>query len=244
MRATSRTKGLAGSEPAREADDGPYRSRGRWDQTRSSTCITSRPGRQGPWKRTTGSNPRPSAWEADALPTELRPRLALTIASDSPMALIRAVLLVALVALAAGCALAEDSEDHEAGAAVKALLEKEYFGDYGWAWTDSIPGTSGSSRARSTTKPPRHRRPGHSRVGRRPGRRGLAADRVRLPPNTPAKEVQVRVVTDESEYTADYHVVGPETSGAGCSPTGRRAGSNARIAPNKLPVETEEGLHG
>ena len=25
-------------------------------------------------KRTTGSNPRPSAWEADALPTELRPR--------------------------------------------------------------------------------------------------------------------------------------------------------------------------
>ena len=28
-----------------------------------------------------------------------------------------------------------------------------------------------------------------------------------LPPNTPAKQVQVRVVTDESEYTAAYHVV-------------------------------------
>ena len=50
------------------------------------------------------------------------------------MALVRAVLLVALVALAAGCALTEDSEDHEAGAAVKTLLEKEYFGDYGGAW--------------------------------------------------------------------------------------------------------------
>ena len=28
-----------------------------------------------------------------------------------------------------------------------------------------------------------------------------------LPPNTPAKQVEVRVVTDESEYTAAYHVV-------------------------------------
>ena len=40
------------------------------------------------------------------------------------MALARAVVLLALLAFAAGCALTEDSEDREAGAAVKTLLEK------------------------------------------------------------------------------------------------------------------------
>ena len=124
------------------------------------------------------------------------------------MARARAVLLVALLALAAGCALTEDSEDHEAGAAVKTLLEREYFGDYGgaWGWLH-----------------PRHQRL-VTREEYEECRRGIEVQGTLesvvvldvedspltvygLPPNTPAKQVQVRVVTDESEYTADYHVV-------------------------------------
>ena len=124
------------------------------------------------------------------------------------MACARAVLLVALLALAAGCALTEDSEDHEAGAAIKTLLEKEYFGDYGGAW-DRLH--------------PRHQRL-VTREEYEECRRGIDVQGTLesvvvldvedspltvygLPPNTPAKQVQVRVVTDESEYTADYHVV-------------------------------------
>ena len=124
------------------------------------------------------------------------------------MALARAVLLVALVAVAAGCALTEDSEDHEAGAAVKTLLEQEYFGDYGGAW-DRLH--------------PRHQR-FVTREEYYECRRGIdvqgTIDSVvvldvqdapltvfGLPPRTPAKAVEVRVVTDENEYTADYHVV-------------------------------------
>jgi hypothetical protein len=124
------------------------------------------------------------------------------------MACARAVLLFALLALAAGCALTEDSEDHEAGAAVKTLLEREYFGDYGgaWGWLH-----------------PRHQRL-VTREEYEECRRGIEVQGTLesvvvldvedspltvygLPPNTPAKQVQVRVVTDESEYTADYHVV-------------------------------------
>jgi hypothetical protein len=124
------------------------------------------------------------------------------------MARARAVLLVALLALAAGCALTEDSEDHEAGAAVKTLLEQEYFGDYGGAW-DRLH--------------PRHQRlvtrEEYDECRRGIDLRGTLESVVvldvgesplivyGLPPNTPAKKVQVRVVTDESEYTADYHVV-------------------------------------
>ena len=124
------------------------------------------------------------------------------------MACARAVLLVALLALAAGCALTEDSEDHEAGAAVKTLLEKEYFGDYVGAW-DRLH--------------PRHQRlvtrEEYDECRRGIDLRGTLESVVvldvgesplivyGLPPNTPAKKVQVRVVTDESEYTADYHVV-------------------------------------
>jgi hypothetical protein len=124
------------------------------------------------------------------------------------VAFVRAVLLVALLALAAGCALTEDSEDHDAGAAVKTLLEKEYFGDYGGAW-DRLH--------------PRHQRL-VTREEYEECRRGIDVQGTiesvvvldvedspltvyGLPPNTPAKEVQVRVVTDESEYTASYHVV-------------------------------------
>ncbi len=124
------------------------------------------------------------------------------------MAFVRAFLLIALLALAAGCALTEDSEDQEAGAAVKTLLEKEYFGDYGGAW-DRLH--------------PRHQRL-VTREEYDECRRGIDVQGTLesvlvldvddspltvygLPPNTPAKQVQVRVVTDENEYTADYHVV-------------------------------------
>ena len=124
------------------------------------------------------------------------------------MVFARAILLIALVALAAGCALTENSEDQEAGAAVKTLLEKEYFGDYGGAW-DRLH--------------PRHQRL-VTREEYDECRRGIDVQGTiesvvvldvedspltvyGLPPNTPAKQVQVRVVTDENEYTADYHVV-------------------------------------
>ena len=124
------------------------------------------------------------------------------------MARARALLLIALLALAAGCALTEDSEDQEAGAAVKTLLEKEYFGDYGGAW-DRLH--------------PRHQRL-VTREEYDECRRGIDVQGTiesvvvldvedspltvyGLPPNTPAKKVKVRVVTDETEYTASYHVV-------------------------------------
>jgi hypothetical protein len=124
------------------------------------------------------------------------------------VAFVRAFLLVALLAVAAGCALTEDSEDRDVGAAVKTLLEKEYFGDYGGAW-DRLH--------------PRHQRL-VTREEYDECRRGIDVQGTLesvlvldvedspltvygLPPNTPAKKVQVRVVTDESEYTASYHVV-------------------------------------
>ena len=124
------------------------------------------------------------------------------------MAFVRAFLIIALLALAPGCALTEDSEDQEAGAAVKTLLEKEYFGDYGGAW-DRLH--------------PRHQRL-VTREEYDECRRGIDVQGTiesvvvldvedspltvyGLPPNTTAKQVKVRVVTDESEYTADYHVV-------------------------------------
>ena len=124
------------------------------------------------------------------------------------MALARTLLAVALVALASGCALTEDSENHDAGAAVKTVLEMEYFGDYAGAW-DRLH--------------PRHQRL-VTREAYEECRSGIdvrgTIDSVLildvqdapltvygLPPRTPAKRVKVRVVTDESEYTATYHVV-------------------------------------
>ena len=124
------------------------------------------------------------------------------------MALARILLSVVLAALAAGCALTEDSEDHDAGTAVKTLLEQEYFGDYGGAW-DRL-------------------HPRHQQVVTRQEydecRRGIDVQGTiesvvvldvedapltvyGLPTRTPAKRVRVRVVTDETEYTAGYHVV-------------------------------------
>ncbi|MDQ3777934.1 MAG: hypothetical protein M3310_03570 [Actinomycetota bacterium] len=124
------------------------------------------------------------------------------------MAVVRTLLALVLGALAAGCTLTEDSADHEAGAAVKRVLEQEYVGDYGGAW-DTL-------------------HPRHQRFVTRPEyeecRRGIdvagtiesvlildVQDRpltvYGLRPRTPAKAVKVRVVTDEREYTATYHVV-------------------------------------
>jgi hypothetical protein len=129
------------------------------------------------------------------------------------MAVARALLVLVLAALAAGCALADDSEDHEAGSAVKRVLEQEYFGDYGGAW-DTL-------------------HPDHQRLVTRQEyetcRRGIdvqgtidsvvvldVRDRplsvYGLSPRTPAKQVEVRVVTDETDFTSTYHVVNVEDS--------------------------------
>jgi hypothetical protein len=117
-----------------------------------------------------------------------------------------AVLL--LCVLVSGCALEENTQDHEAGTAVKDVLEREYGGDYGTVWNSLHP---------------RHQR----LVTRREYeecRRGIDVEGtiesvlildVRdeplviygLRPRTPSKAVKVRVTTDESEYTASYHVV-------------------------------------
>jgi hypothetical protein len=124
------------------------------------------------------------------------------------MAAVSALTVVLLLSLVAGCALSEDEQDHEAGAAVKNVLEHEYVGDYGAAW-DALH--------------PRHQRL-VTRAEYDECRRGidvagtletvLILD-VRdepltvygLRPRTPSKEVDVRVATDETEYTASYHVV-------------------------------------
>jgi Cu2+-containing amine oxidase len=129
------------------------------------------------------------------------------------MAVARILLAAALAVLTAGCALSEDSEDHEAGTAVKRVLEQEYFGDYGGAW-DTL-------------------HPDHQRLVTRQEyfdcRSGIdvqgtidsvvvldVRDRpltvYGLTPRTPAKQVEVRVVTDETDYTSTYHVVNVEDS--------------------------------
>jgi hypothetical protein len=129
------------------------------------------------------------------------------------MDLARILLVVALAVLAAGCALSEDSEDHEAGTAVKRVLEQEYFGDYGGAWDTLHP-----DHQRLVTREEYH-----------DCRRGIdvqgtidsvvvldVRDRpltvYGLTPRTPAKQVEVRVVTDETEYTSTYHVVNVQES--------------------------------
>jgi hypothetical protein len=124
------------------------------------------------------------------------------------MALPRPLILVLLAVAVAGCALTEESDDQEAGAAVKTVLEQEYFGDYGGAW-DRLH--------------PRHQR-FVTREEYFECRRGIDVQGTiesvvvldvvdtpltvfGLPAATPAKRVKVRVVTDENEFTADYHVV-------------------------------------
>jgi hypothetical protein len=124
------------------------------------------------------------------------------------MAAFRILTALLLLALTAGCALNEDEGDHDAGTAVKDVLEREYVGDYAAVW-DRLH--------------PRHQRL-VTREEYEECRRGidvvgtletvLILD-VRdepltvygLRPRTASKAVDVRVTTDESEYNATYHVV-------------------------------------
>jgi hypothetical protein len=115
---------------------------------------------------------------------------------------------VALTALACSCALSENETDREAGAAVKQVIEREYVGDYGAVWDQLHP---------------RHQR-FVTRAEYEECRRGIdvlgTLESVLildvndepltvygLRPRTPSKAVKVRVTTDESEFTATYHVV-------------------------------------
>jgi hypothetical protein len=124
------------------------------------------------------------------------------------MPLVRALLIALLIALVAGCSLGDDPENREAGVAVKRVLEQEYFGDYGGVWD---------------TLHPRHQRL-VTREAYEECRRGIDLTGTiesvvvldvedtpltvyGLRPRTPAKRVEVRVLTDESQYTSSYHVV-------------------------------------
>jgi hypothetical protein len=120
----------------------------------------------------------------------------------------RILILALAAALVAGCTLSENGEDRTAGAAVKELIENEYVGNYGTAW-DSLH--------------PRHQRfvtrPEYEECRRGIDVRGTIESVLvlsvedqpltvfGLPPDTPSKAVRVRVTTDETEYTATYHVV-------------------------------------
>jgi hypothetical protein len=124
------------------------------------------------------------------------------------MAVARLLTVALLIALAVGCALDENEQDHEAGAAMKEVLEREYVGDYRTVW-DSLH--------------PRHQRL-VTRDEYEDCRRGIdVAGTIEsvlvldvrdepltvygLRPRTQSKEVDVRVTTDETEYTSSYHVV-------------------------------------
>jgi hypothetical protein len=117
-------------------------------------------------------------------------------------------LLLLAAAILAGCAFNEDEADHDAGAAIKQHVEREYFGDYGGAWD---------------TLHPRHQRFA-TRQEYFDCRRGIDIEGTLesvlildvedapltvygLPPRTPAKRVNVRITTDEGAYTASYHTV-------------------------------------
>jgi hypothetical protein len=117
-------------------------------------------------------------------------------------------LAVVLAALAAGCTLTEESEDHEAGTAVKRVLEQEYVGDYGGAWDTLHP-----RHQRFVTRPEYEEcRRGIDVVGKIESVlildvRDRPLNVYGLRPRTPAKAVKVHVVTDAREYDATYHVV-------------------------------------
>jgi hypothetical protein len=124
------------------------------------------------------------------------------------MAVARLLLTVLVAAIAAGCALSENEEDHEAGAAIKRVVEQEYVGAYGDAWDNLHP---------------RHQR-FVTRAEYEECRQGIdvagTLEQVLivdvqdepltvygLRPRTPSKAVEVRVTTDESEFTTSYHVI-------------------------------------
>jgi hypothetical protein len=120
----------------------------------------------------------------------------------------RIVIFTLLSVVAAGCALSEDSSEHEAGTAIKRVIEQEYVGDYGPAWDGLHP-----RHQRFVTRPEYEEcRRGIDVVGTLESVLILdVRDRpltvFGLPPRTPAKAVDVRVTTDEGEFTATYHVV-------------------------------------
>ena len=102
----------------------------------------------------------------------------------------------------------ESDEDHDAGTAVKRVLEQEYVGDYGGAWNTLHP-----RHQRFVTRDEYHEcRRGIDVLGTIESVQILDVQDTRLsvyglPPRTPAKAVEVHVVTDEREYDATYHVV-------------------------------------
>jgi hypothetical protein len=124
------------------------------------------------------------------------------------MAVARVLIALLLALVVAACALNEDEADHEAGAAIKRVVEQEYVGAYGVVWE---------------TLHPRHQR-FVSRAEYEECRRGIDVAGILesvlivdvqdeplsvygLRPRTPSKVVKVRVTTDESEFAASYHVV-------------------------------------
>src|SRR5918999_2870804 len=124
------------------------------------------------------------------------------------MVVARALLFAVLAALAGGCVLNENEDDHEAGVAIKRHVEQEFVGGYGTSW-DSLH--------------PRHQRL-VTRTEYEECRQGIdiegTLERVLivdvedepltvygLRPQTPSKAVEVRVTTDESEFTDTYHAV-------------------------------------
>jgi hypothetical protein len=124
------------------------------------------------------------------------------------MSVARILTVVLLAALAAGCALDENEEDHAAGAAVKDVLEREYVGDYGTVWDNLHP----RHQRLVTREEYEECRRGIDVVGTIESVlildvRDEPLTLYGLRPRTPSKEVDVRVTTDESEYTASYHVV-------------------------------------
>lgn len=124
------------------------------------------------------------------------------------MAVARILIAALLATIAAGCALSEDSADHEAGAAMKRVLEQEYVGDYGPVWDDLHP-----RHQRLVTRSEYEEcRGGIDLIGTLESVlildvRDAPLTVYGLPPRTSAKAVEVRVATDENEFTATYHVV-------------------------------------
>jgi len=125
------------------------------------------------------------------------------------MAVVRILIVTALVALAAGCALTEDTtDDEQAGAAVKRVIEDEYVGDYGTAWDRLHP-----RHQRLVTR--KEYEDCRGQIDVRGTIESVLILDVRdeplnvygLRPRTPSKAVKVRVTTDETAYTSTYHVV-------------------------------------
>ena len=124
------------------------------------------------------------------------------------MLVARALTVFLLILVVSGCALSEDEEDHEAGAAVKQVVEQEYVGAYGDAWDDLHP-----RHQRFVTRPEYEEcRRGIDVAGTLESVLILDVQDEPLSvyglrPRTPSKAVDVRVTTDEGDFNATYHVV-------------------------------------